>query len=312
MIVSLSHTDLDGSGCQIVLNNTFQEVIYYNATYGKIQEYLEILDDTITNKRCAVFITDLMFRGDDYTKLLELCNKHSNIKFYYIDHHSYDFELLGLPNLKIIHFEGKSASLLTYEFLKNRCNNEIEHLINCINAFDIHDTASKDYDAGFVLNELFWNYKQKLFFNRFKEHRPKLLTETDKKNYLEIVKEKEKMFEKAEKNGTLFKMEDKLCLTFFDKYFSFFTRENNFKLYINIYSYGGVSIRFREDLEEDKVIMVRNELLNFLENSNWTNSQGGHIFAWGCSLKEDTPDFMLAFAKDFTEKAINSIIANEL
>ena len=88
--------------------------------------------------------------------------------------------------------------------------------------------------------------------------------------------------------------------------------EQDFKLYVNIYSYGGVSIRFNEKMEESKVIKVRNDLLNFLENSDWTVSQGGHIYAWGCGLKESTPEFMLAFAKEFVNEGYNSIIANNL
>jgi len=313
MIISLSHTDLDGSGCQIVLSNTFKEVIYYNTSYAKIKEYLEILDETIRREPSAVFITDLMFRDEDYEELIKLVNKHPSTKFFYIDHHHYDFDLKGTNNLKIVHDETKSATKLTFDFLHSRVNKDIEHLIDCINCYDIHLVHEPNYKAGFVLNELFWNYKQKLFFSRFREPRKQLLTESQKEAYKNIVKEKNELFKKSEKNGTLFKIEDKIILSFLDKYFSFFQVDYDFDMYINIASYGGVSIRFNEKVPEETVVLIREFIFEELKNFEDVLSFGGHVYAWGLSLKDSSPEGLLRFAKKFLEvsvKAFNRVMSS--
>lgn len=313
MIISLSHTDLDGSGAQIVLANTFSNVIYYNASYGKIQEYLEIVEDTITDSEpCVVFITDLMFKGDDYDGLINLCNRKPNVRFFYIDHHTYDFELKGLSNLKIIHSLTESGTMLTYNFLHNRVNPKIKKLIECINAFDLHLVDSPYYKVGFVLNELFWFYKQKLFFKKFREPREnELLNNKEKEEYKAILLEKDEVFSKCESNGTLFKIDNLIILSFLDKYFSFFLQDYDFEMYVNIASYGGVSVRFSDRMSETRAEYIRNKLLTFLDEGDWSVSHGGHVRAWGISLKENDPTFMLKFAEKFLLEA-DKLIREEI
>lgn len=315
MIYNLSHTDLDGVGCNIIISNVFKNVTYFNTSYGKIQEYLEILDNSIQNEQCAVFITDLMFKGEDYTSLIDLCNRKPNAKFFYLDHHHYDFELNGLSNLKIIHDESKCGTMLTWDFLKNKIHKEsfeyLENLVQKINAFDLYLTESEHFKAGFILNELFWSYKLKPFFIKFKDKKPTLLSIQDKKNFKNIVDEKNELFEKAEKNGSIFKVDDLISLTFFDRYFSFYQRELNFKMYINIFSFGSASIRISNEILPEKAEEIRSQMLEFLDSNKWSSSHGGHIYAWGITLKSNEPEFMLDFAKEFITIS-NNILRKEL
>ena len=62
-IYHLSHTDLDGYGCQYVAKKYFQNINFYNSNYGKEinERFSQILSDMQRNKseKNIILITDL-------------------------------------------------------------------------------------------------------------------------------------------------------------------------------------------------------------------------------------------------------------
>ena len=86
-VLSLSHSDLDGISSQIVLRAKFGEITRMNISYGKIYEYLEIIEDYCYRSRPSeVFVTDLSFQYSELQKLAEIATNNPAINFYFIDH----------------------------------------------------------------------------------------------------------------------------------------------------------------------------------------------------------------------------------
>jgi oligoribonuclease NrnB/cAMP/cGMP phosphodiesterase (DHH superfamily) len=251
-ILSVSHTDLDGLSAQIVLRSVFGEIKRMNATYGKIEEYLNIIDDYCSRTEPhKVFITDLAFKYKELERLNEIAKKHSTTKFIFIDHHPFEEEYkhLVLPNFTILISDKASATKLTYLFLKANYslnNKELAQYVEYVNAYDIWLKNEKEFKVGFVYNELFWSYKIEYFWSIFKDNYS--LRNKDKEQYRELIKKKDKLFNKLEKSGRVMKFSDRILLIFLDDFQGHVTIDYpDFASYVIIRSYGGVSVRLRED-----------------------------------------------------------------
>ena len=152
-ILSISHNDLDGFGCQFCIYEKFKNynIKYENTGYNSIEETLNRFN---FNKFDLVFITDLNF-NENQQKLLY--NKLQNYKgkCIYIDHHQYTTtDWLNKCNAKII-IDDKSATLKTYEILKLDNSN----LFKLCELIDIFDTWKKDnpkFKGANLLNDYFW------------------------------------------------------------------------------------------------------------------------------------------------------------
>ena len=91
----LSHIDLDGYGAQLVAKETFNDIRFYNANYGKeVEVRLQNILDNIkkdSNSDFLILITDLNLNLNeakfiqDEINMLNMSNK--NIKLKLLDHH---------------------------------------------------------------------------------------------------------------------------------------------------------------------------------------------------------------------------------
>jgi len=158
----ISHTDLDGYGCQLVTNEFFSEANFYNANYGTevklaikkalidIQKYKNdsifflISDLNLTNQECIDLdndITNLKKSGFDIT--LQLLDHHitgkasaSKFSWYFLD-------------------DKRSATKIVFDYMQEKFGNKIDFLsdlVDAINAVDIwleHET--KNFEVGKVL-----------------------------------------------------------------------------------------------------------------------------------------------------------------
>jgi len=314
--LSISHIDLDGIGCQIVLNNYFN-ITRMNINYNKIEEYLDILYDyCINSKPNNVFITDLSFTYRDFKRLFEIGKEFKEINFYFIDHHSFsddndkpiDSRQFNTHNFKTIISDKASATKLTYLYCTKtfnfKNNNKLKIFTDYINAYDIWLKDDKNFKVGLMLNELFWSYRINHFWNRFRYDFD--IRNKDKDTYIELIKKKNKLFTKLEKSGRTFKLDDKgIFMIFVDDFRSHITLDYpNYKVYINFSSYGTLSVRINKELvlaPEKEIEVFKNSVVSELEKHPNINNAGGHIYAFGGVLKENSPNKQIEIAKFLLE-----------
>ena len=161
----ISHTDLDGFGCQFTTQMMFPDAIYYNANYGI--EVKIILKNTLEkialiDKKEDIFllITDLNLTTDESKSLdkdiKDLNNDGFKINLQLLDHHGsgqksadkFDWYFLDTT---------RSATKITYDYFckhylnfKESTPNNFEKLIEAINAVDIWLDDNKLFEFGKV------------------------------------------------------------------------------------------------------------------------------------------------------------------
>lgn len=92
----LSHTDLDGYGCQLISKLYLDQCNYFNANYGiEVKLSLESIIESIKNsqeKDFTIFISDLNLTSQESKKLNKqietLSQNGKNIKLQLLDHHA--------------------------------------------------------------------------------------------------------------------------------------------------------------------------------------------------------------------------------
>ena len=161
----LSHTDLDGYGCQFITKKVFPSAVFYNANYGlevklfseDILAKIEALDKS---ENVLFMITDLNLTLDESKKLNHKIKKLNedgyNIKLQLLDHHGtglkcsqkYDWYFLDTS---------RSATKITYDYFcenysefKDLCEENFETLIDAINAVDIWLEDEELFEFGKV------------------------------------------------------------------------------------------------------------------------------------------------------------------
>ena len=148
----LSHTDLDGYGCQFITKKVFPDAIFYNANYGLevklfLEDILTKIEELDKSENVLFMITDLNLTLDESKnlnhKIKKLNENGFNIKLQLLDHHGtglkcsqkYDWYFLDT---------NRSATKITYDYFcenysefKELCEENFEKLIDAINAVDI-------------------------------------------------------------------------------------------------------------------------------------------------------------------------------
>ena len=192
----ISHTDLDGYGCQLTTQKIFPNAVYYNANYGiEVKMFLKDALQQIAmqekTENIFLLITDLNLTPEeskgldrDITKLNE---DGFQIKLQLLDHHGtgqksadkYDWYFLDT---------NRSATQITFdyfsehnpEFLKN-CPENYEKLIQAINAVDIWLEDDNLFEFGKVCMSMIskaYEINNSLFSQQSREYKHFLLTES--------------------------------------------------------------------------------------------------------------------------------------
>jgi len=161
----LSHTDLDGYSCQLVMEQTGHSVRYYNANYGdevpeRLGQIVEALADT---KEAMILVTDLNLNADESRwlddKVARLNDAGKKITLQLLDHHGSGKESAARYGWYLLD-TGRSATKITYDFAKAQgwLAEEAEWLapyVDVVNAVDLwlqHETERFEY--GKVLMRL--------------------------------------------------------------------------------------------------------------------------------------------------------------
>jgi len=200
----ISHTDLDGYGCQLTTQKIFPDAVFYNANYGiEVKLFLKDALDKIAlvdkTEEIFLLITDLNLTTDESKGLdrniENLKNDGFNIKLQLLDHHGtgqksadkYDWYFLDTT---------RSATKITYdyfsenydEFLDN-CPENYDKLIQAINAVDIWLDDDELFEFGKVCMSMVsksYEINNSLFSEQSRNYKFYLLTKT-----LEYVNQKD-------------------------------------------------------------------------------------------------------------------------
>lgn len=162
----ISHTDLDGYGCQLISKEFFKEGLFYNANYGaevklNIKKALEDIS-RYKEEESFLLITDLnltfLEAKDLDNDINSMLKDGYNIKLQLLDHH-----ISGKKSSEIFDWyyldDKRCATKIVYDYMCEKYrdfntdkNFWLKSLVDCINAVDIWlEHESENFEFGKVL-----------------------------------------------------------------------------------------------------------------------------------------------------------------
>ncbi len=146
-VFHLSHTDLDGYSCQLVMSYTDFEMVSFNANYGaEVPTRIEEILDIIKKQKCesTILISDLNLNTDEsrnINKEVERLNENGiKTELLLLDHHGsgedsakkYDWYNLDVT---------RCATKIVYDYAKEHFNLDeplwLEKFVDVVNAVDL-------------------------------------------------------------------------------------------------------------------------------------------------------------------------------
>jgi oligoribonuclease NrnB/cAMP/cGMP phosphodiesterase (DHH superfamily) len=157
MLFHLSHTDLDGYGCQIVTKHYFKEVVYYNSGYGaEINEKLKIILQSIflnNYKKATILISDLNLTLDQAKFLTKEVEKLPNdVEIILLDHHKSGEDVAN--RYKWYHLDvNRCATKITYDYFSKQfgADAQLGKFVDIVDAVDIWQTEKEEFETGKIL-----------------------------------------------------------------------------------------------------------------------------------------------------------------
>jgi len=146
-IYHLSHIDLDGYSCQLVMKYTPYEKYNYNANYGaEVKSKLDIMLEKIKKERksALILISDLNLTADESkwltNEVAKLNREKLDVKITLLDHHG-----SGAQSAKIYDWyyldESRCATKIVYDYAKEHFELDepkwMERYVNVVNAVDL-------------------------------------------------------------------------------------------------------------------------------------------------------------------------------
>ena len=217
----LSHIDLDGYSCQLIMKYTSYKIVNYNANYGaEVKQRLEMILENISKskEKSIIMITDLNLTADESRWLHNQVNQTTNIRIILLDHHGSGEESAKKYQWYFLDVE-RCATKITYDYVKENFEFDepkwMEKFVNVVNAVDLWKQEEvNNFEYGKVcmrlvnetreLNRVMFakednNYKLSLLLEA-----SKYLDEEDAAILLdEKIHQLKKEFFKIDKNGTL-------------------------------------------------------------------------------------------------------------
>jgi len=143
----LSHIDLDGYSCQLVMKYTPHKLFNYNANYGaEVRQKLELIIENISKDRsdATILITDLNLTADESrwlnNEVSRLNHDKLNITITLLDHHGSGEESAKKYKWYFLDIE-RCATKITYDYAKEHFElNEptwMNKFVNIVNAVDL-------------------------------------------------------------------------------------------------------------------------------------------------------------------------------
>ncbi|MDR1614512.1 MAG: DHH family phosphoesterase [Campylobacteraceae bacterium] len=165
-IFHLSHTDLDGYGCQFIVKRYFKNARFYNSNYGKEidERYKQILVDIehVKADKSVILITDLNLTLEQAKSFEEKLKKiKTSVKLILLDHHQSGEECANRHAWYFLDVS-RCAAKITYDFFADIYGEkkELGRLADVINAVDIWLDESSDFELGKVCLNLIASAKE--------------------------------------------------------------------------------------------------------------------------------------------------------
>ena len=173
-IYHLSHTDLDGYGCQMVTNHFFKNVEFLNSNYGReINERVNQIIQAIASSEIQnnlILITDLNLTIEQARDLDgRVKTNQKDVKILLLDHHksgqdcANEFDWYYLDH-------NRCATKIAYDFFSSIMNENVElsKLVDVINAVDIWLDEKPEFELGKVCLGLISGAKEinRIMFNK--------------------------------------------------------------------------------------------------------------------------------------------------
>ncbi len=152
----LSHTDLDGYGCQMVTRHYFDSVHFYNSNYGKeINECFNQILDAIQNsshEHHIVLITDLnltLEQAKEFEAKISICEKKPHLLL--LDHHKTGQECSDTCGWYFLD-SSRCATKITYDFFSHIYGQDEKlcAFVDVVNAVDIWLEEKPEFELGKV------------------------------------------------------------------------------------------------------------------------------------------------------------------
>ncbi len=221
----LSHIDLDGYSCQLVMRYTPYNIVNYNANYGaEVRQRLEQVLENIKNSKDAalILITDLNLTADEskwlHGEVAKLNEAKKDVKITLLDHHGSGEE--SAKKYEWYYLDtSRCATKITYDYAKECFDLDepswMKKYVDVVNAVDLwKQEEHENFEYGKVCMRLITESRELnrvMFANEDTEYKISLLLQAtkyiDEKDAPIILDEKihllKKEFFKKEKNDTL-------------------------------------------------------------------------------------------------------------
>lgn len=174
----LTHNDLDGVGCAVVLKYFMKNKLdkVWNVGYNKLSDVVREIEP------CTLFVTDLSLNQEDVNYLSE---EFGDDKLFLVDHHEDSYNL-KIPFKNIISNEFCGTKLLYNKFIKSgfKATNYLHQFVTIVNDYDmwIHNNSK-----SMLLNDIFY---EKGFYEFFEAV---LLNKLTKKDFEEAYIKRQDM-----------------------------------------------------------------------------------------------------------------------
>ncbi|MBD3800786.1 MAG: phosphoesterase [Campylobacterales bacterium] len=190
-IYHLSHIDLDGYSCQLVMQHTPHAMHFYNANYGEeVPERLRQIVEALEHEREAmILVTDLNLTPDESSwldgEVKRFNEAGKKITLQLLDHHGSGKESAARYNWYLLDTD-RSATKITYEFAKEQgwLQEEpawMEAYVAVVNAVDLWlQHEAENFEYGKVLMRLVSETRElgrTLFAEQDRAYKLSLLTE---------------------------------------------------------------------------------------------------------------------------------------
>ena len=152
----LSHTDLDGYGCQMVSAHFFDSISFYNSNYGKeVNEcFNQILNNIQTSplEKHTILITDLNLTLDqakEFDAKVSICDKE--VMLLLLDHHKTGQECADSFEWYYLD-SNRCATKITYDFFSALYgkNEKLGQFVDVVNSVDIWLEKDPYFELGKV------------------------------------------------------------------------------------------------------------------------------------------------------------------
>jgi len=165
IIHHLSHIDLDGYSCQMIMKYIPYKTYNYNANYGaEVKQKLEIILENISKEKkpAYILITDLNLTADESRwlqhELKKINDNYCDVKLQLLDHHGSGAESAKKFEWYFLDVE-RCATKITYDYAKEHFDLDepswMQKYVDVVNAVDLWKQEEKEnFEYGKVCMRL--------------------------------------------------------------------------------------------------------------------------------------------------------------